>query len=371
MQALLQQILVNQEKDSSRMSNLASRLGQLEKEQNKISINDGVDKESQGQDGDVISDDESRDGSLESRPPTGMKYLLEQLKLIPEFNGDNISVETFIFELRIALREINADERNRFIRLVKAQKITGKAQRSLDGADIQNVEDFQQVLRLYFGETKTLDTARIERSMCMQGNENVLDYNRRFTNAQLNIRRAISNDSSIDSTHRKYALSDEEKHGLSQYIRGLKESHRIIVKAQRPKTIREAQNLALESEREDQMIKYYSSQRPSSSFTRTNIRPNISSNTTSRQTTLSPSTLSQPSLNTQERIRSENYQGKRIECYTCGKTGHISASCPDKRNFPSRRNPSEPPVQFISQDDDETLEQNLSCEEIMESTCDF
>ncbi|KAK2574698.1 hypothetical protein KPH14_013048, partial [Odynerus spinipes] len=313
---------------------------------------------------DVLTDDESSDSR---RSRQGTRFLLEKLKFVPDFDGDNISVETFIFDLQVVLREIRIEEHNHFIRLVKVQKIRGKALRSLDGADLRSIDDLKHTLRLYFGENKTLDSARIDRSMCTQERDNVLSYNRRFLNAQLNVRRAVTNDSSTEAIHKKYTLADEEKHGLSQYIRGLNESLRISVRAHRPINLREAQNIALELEQEDIMARKteqlkFRSQPRERSFMRTPVNRRTHAATSYaprgmpsfRQYNPSPNLPPQqfippPNLPPQSRMRHDNPSGPRNGCYVCGGNDHYSRDCTKRQNFPSRREQNVPPIQFISQ----------------------
>ncbi|KAK0166575.1 hypothetical protein PV327_004069 [Microctonus hyperodae] len=121
----------------------------------------------------------------------------------------------------------------------------------IDGHDIRSIEDLIQVLRNNFGETKSFDVATLERSQCQQNSKSVLSYNKRFNEIHLNVKRAINNNIEFDANARKAILKNEKNQGMVQYIRGHRPNIRLFVKASQPKTLREAQNLALETEKEE------------------------------------------------------------------------------------------------------------------------
>lgn len=122
-----------------------------------------------------------------------MKILKSFLNLITDFEGNNISVETLIFESTATIAEIPDDAKNNFIRLIISQKIVRQARKMIESHDVRSIEDSIQVLRNNFGETKSFDVATLERSQCQQNNDSDLLYNEKFNEIHLNVKRAINN----------------------------------------------------------------------------------------------------------------------------------------------------------------------------------
>ncbi|KAK2578438.1 hypothetical protein KPH14_012566 [Odynerus spinipes] len=203
---------------------------------------------------DITEDEEESIPSINSRG-VNIRNLREHLHFVHDFDGKSTSVEGFIAEIKAVLTTLSAEEKNLFIKLVRTQKIIGEGRSTLDGCDIRTIEEFIETLRLYFGDGKTLSSSRMDRSKCIQGRDTVLMYNKRFTTAQLDVRRAIINDSSLSTMHKRFSLSDEDRHGLTEYICGLNEYIRIAVRACRPESLKKAQSLALDIEREEKLAR--------------------------------------------------------------------------------------------------------------------
>ncbi|KAH0563565.1 hypothetical protein KQX54_002205 [Cotesia glomerata] len=180
-----------------------------------------------------------------------MKDLKSHLEVFTKFDGDNISVETFIFEIKSIFNEVPEESRVLFIRLIISKKIVRYARKVIDGNDIRSLEDLIRILRINFGENKSYDVTLLERSQCQQNDQSVLNYNKKFNDCHLNVKRALNNNSEFDAENRMLILKNEERQGLAQYVRGLRASIKLFVKSGKPTTIREAQNLALEIEKEE------------------------------------------------------------------------------------------------------------------------
>lgn len=117
-------------------------------------------------------------------------------------------------------------------------------------------DDLIHALRNNFGETKSYDIDILGRNQCQQNNDNIITYNKKFNEIHPNVKRAIDGNPDFDQNHREISLIKEEKQGLVQYIRGLRYNIKIFVKASKPTTLREAQNLALETEREETTTRF-------------------------------------------------------------------------------------------------------------------
>ncbi|CAK9799785.1 hypothetical protein ANTQUA_LOCUS2228 [Anthophora quadrimaculata] len=178
------------------------------------------------------------------------KFLWSELKALPEFDNWSITVKSFILLLEKSIGRIPRQYHTRFARLIRAHKIRPNEKRLLEGYDTTHMEELIEVLRTQFGEFKTLDVVQTERNICFQKpNEGIIEYNKRFMTCQIAVERAVSNKSNLTPEHKRYTLIDDRQTGLNLYLRGLKESLRIMVTANRPATLKEAQDLALNEER--------------------------------------------------------------------------------------------------------------------------
>ncbi|KAK0078243.1 hypothetical protein PV326_009480 [Microctonus aethiopoides] len=280
------------------------------------------------------NEDNISEGATNNTIMHEMSNLKANLDLITEFEGNNISVETFIFEIKTVIDEIPEESHNKFIRLIIAKKIVKQARKAIDGHDIRSIDDLNNTLRENFGETKSFDIATLERSQCHQGNDNVISYNKRFNEIHLNVKRAINNNANFDANHRKVSLINEEQQGLVQYIRGLQPSIKLFVKADQPKTLRDAQNSALETEKEEITSKFI------------HRKPIFEQNKTlakQRNAQHTPWTSKPPVQNNMIDTK------KQFTCHGCGSVDHFIRNCPNKqtnRNFPSKKFPSIPPNQL-------------------------
>ncbi|KAK0169630.1 hypothetical protein PV328_011789 [Microctonus aethiopoides] len=282
------------------ISNLQSQVNSISERLEEMNNNRETTTENVNHDNELASENNSYDNNTIHNE---MKILKSYLNLITEFEGNNISVETFIFELTTTIAEIPDDAKNNFIRLIISQKIVKQARKMIDGHDIRSIEDLIQVLRNNFVETKSFDVATLERSQCQQNNDSVLLYNKKFNEIHLNVKRAINNNIEFDADARKAILKNEENQGMVQYIRGLRPNGKLFVKASQPKILREAQNLALETEKEE-----------------------ITSNYIYKKPVLDLSKISQNSRNTQNTTRNYNKQAsnpnqlnteKKYPCHGC------------------------------------------------------
>lgn len=316
------------------MAQLTERLERIEaRDTVNIMANPNVERSATGPalDADMTEDESDGISNNTRRFNYTNKDLSEELKIITEFNGHNISVETFIFEIKSTIAEIPKSHTNRFIRLIMAQKIIGDARKTIDGNEIHDLNDLIKVLRLNFGESKSYDISILERSQCRQGRDNILMYNKRFNITQQNIKRAIANDSTIPIEHKKFSYKNEERHGLVQYIRGLNHDLRLFVKAGSPQTLNEAQTAALESEKEERISNYVTRE--------DRYRTHQNYNDKSQH---KPDDRTKPSISFGN--------DSKIGCYNCSKTDHFSRDCPKQRhastshtNFQDRRPPKAPP----------------------------
>ena len=106
------------------------------------------------------------------------KRTSEVVKIIPEFNGRNISVNQFIRECRDAEHFINPNDRKFFVKLVKS-RVTGDAQAYLQFKTFSNLEQLLEELKRTFTSAQNLPQLQTELSRLVQKpTEKVSEYGR-------------------------------------------------------------------------------------------------------------------------------------------------------------------------------------------------
>ncbi|KAI4487681.1 hypothetical protein M0802_011943 [Mischocyttarus mexicanus] len=111
--------------------------------------------------------------SMESSRHLSNQRLRDEIHLITDFNGKNISVETFIWEIKQVLQKFRGVEKQRLLRLISTQKILRKARIAFDGIEIYEADDLFALLRNEFCTEINYDIMALERTQCYQKDETV------------------------------------------------------------------------------------------------------------------------------------------------------------------------------------------------------
>lgn len=121
MNQILEELLKQNESITKRLSMLETKLIEPRASTSKTAYSRSINDIDEIRD---ISEDES---SASSQRTMSMRRLKEELALIIEFDGHNISVETFISEIKSIIHTINSNNHPRLIRLIITQKIVREA----------------------------------------------------------------------------------------------------------------------------------------------------------------------------------------------------------------------------------------------------
>jgi Zinc knuckle./Retrotransposon gag protein. len=278
------------------------------------------------------------------------------IRTIKAINGqDDIGIEDFIKTIRKARLQCN--QPNLLLDFIIAEKITGNAEKAIRYTQIDSYEDLYETLRRNLTQVGSVSSLRSRLESCKQGlTETVQNFNVRFRQLVNELKYAVQAEHS-GPMERRIAIGIEEKESLKRYMLNLKREIGLQVRAQKPITLGEAQNYAIEMElwlKEAQPIVPQ----------RNSIQKPII-----RSTFIKPSINTQPTMKTQSPNVNLTDRNK-ITCYKCGKVGHLSGQCTLRpSNFPVGQFPKRPPqIRNIQTEEDQMEAMDMTREEIEEQT---
>lgn len=208
------------------------------------------------------------------------------LKIVPEFSGEcSRDLDRFNSCCEMVIDDLKDGEEVKFLRLLHS-KLTGKAHDILLFNDFQTFDELKTELISQFGETKSVESLNFELiSLKQNRNEDVRTYANRVEKILSSLDSASIKREGLASAKAIRNLNSGT--ALRSFAEGLRDPIRLVIKASRYKTLKEAINGALEEE-------IIVSQRQS-------LNPLNSNNNNNSQS--------------------------QTKCNYCNKTGHLSNNC--------------------------------------------
>lgn len=237
------------------------------------------------------------------------------LKIIPEFNGENShDLERFISCCEIVETPLSAAEKLKFLKLLNV-KLSGKAHDVLRFNTFDTFDNLKAELIAQFGESRSIETLSVElMDVRQERDETVRSYANRVEKilSMLDSACVLREGNAAAQTIRNL----NSGRALKSFQEGLRDPIKLLIKASRFPTLKEAINGAIEEE---------------AVLAHTNCKGN------SVQT------------------NNSNKPNQQVKCNFCQKTGHIASSCFKKQNQ-SRLNPqvNNPNFKFNSSSHDNT-----------------
>ncbi|KAI4472315.1 hypothetical protein M0802_016947 [Mischocyttarus mexicanus] len=154
------------------------------------------------------------DDSMKSSRHLSNQHLRDEMHLITDFKGKNISVETFIWKIKQVLQNFSGKEKQRLFRLILTQKVLREARTAIDGIEIYEAGDLFALLRNEFDTVKNYDRMALKGTKYYQKDEKVNKYSKRFIRTRHDVRRALTNYVSIPVEHKKILFANGDKIAL-------------------------------------------------------------------------------------------------------------------------------------------------------------
>lgn len=273
------------------------------------------------------------------------------IRIIKPLNGqDDIGVEDFIKTVKRAQKRCSQPEL--LLDYILAEKITQQAEKCIRYTQINDFETLYETLRSNLKQMGSVSALRSKLDSCKQGmTETIQNYNIRFRQVVNELKYAVQAAHSLPMK-RRIAIDLEEEECLKKYLLNLRREIGLQVKAQKPSSLAEAQNNAIEME-------MWLKEAQPSTFTRnsTTFKTPIKHNPLILTKQFIPQ-KSQANINVQNKI-SQNRSA--MNCHKCGKLGHFANQCFVKTNFQQGQYLKRPPDQAIRNIQEEKEEEQQGC----------
>lgn len=266
------------------------------------------------------------------------------IRCISSLNGeDDIGVEEFVRE--VEEMRVMCSEQYLLLRMIKTERISGKAAMAIRSVHISEYAHLYQALRQNLATRTSVCENQDQLRDTRQGfSEGVQSYITRFRRAYNELQHSITNEYPEEMNRR--AVSDRIlKDSITDFVRGLKLEIGQILLTTPPQNFIEAEKRAIEIER------YFHEHRTRKERTiRPDNRPRPVANFTSTPPRAIQNGFAQQPKTAFRRAPLE--ERAQVQCFKCKRFGHRSNQCPNFRT-PGLQQRA-PPINFVQMETKES-----------------
>ena len=258
-----------------------------------------------------------QDEAIKSSDYTALKVLVD---VIPAFTGRNISVQHFSRECRFAEQGVALGLRPLFLKMLRG-KLKGEAELCVKNKDYMSLNELLDSLFKVFGTPESLFQIQSEIAHISQNpGESILSYGARVGELLNKMIELTEQQSSAEVATIKIREYNSEV--ANCFRLGLEGELEARVRQAAPTNLQEAINAAIKAERD---LAHHKRLRGGSMGTRSTLDKDLD-NYIIRD--LPSNSLTRSVHQIDERARGPPTKNKSLECFNCGKEGHIARKCP-------------------------------------------
>lgn len=174
--------------------------------------------------------------------------LKEFRDMIPEYDGDQATLNDFIEVCDFVIDSIQENQLNAIIFIIKS-KLIGKAKRFISSRNLHDWDEIKELLINHYGDCR--DTEGLLRDLTstfQKANETPRAFVQRIEDLLTKIRSSVALDDSLNVQDKEILNKSHEKIALKIFLSGLNDQFGSIIRAQKPKTLDEAEQYIIEEE---------------------------------------------------------------------------------------------------------------------------
>lgn len=166
--------------------------------------------------------------------------LTEALRLTPEFDGNSSELHRFLNSCNTVIELLTTEQKVPYFKVLKL-KLKGRAYELVKYTEFSNYEDLKKKLLSQFLETRTLETLQSDLiNARQQNNESEIDFGNRVEQLLMDLNTACCPDSTVDKKLTEPIRILNSRTALKAFQEGLREPLRLLIKASRYSTLKEA-----------------------------------------------------------------------------------------------------------------------------------
>lgn len=177
------------------------------------------------------------------------EFTLRELKdMIPEYDGDQATLNDFIEACNFVTNQIEENQSEALIFIIKS-KLVGKAKRFISSRNLRAWDEIRNLLIGHYGDCR--DTEGLLRDLTstfQKSSETPRAFVQRIEDLLTKIRSSVALDNTLNEDEKLALNSSYERIALKTFLSGLNDPFGSIIRSQKPESLDQAEQYLIEEE---------------------------------------------------------------------------------------------------------------------------